>query len=199
MTARWWWLVVLVACADSDGCAGQADDAYFPYADCGNDQVDGAEPCDGYDGVPSCEELGFEDGESVCLPDCTEVDVSGCAIAPSGVVLNEVNSESEAFEVYNAGPVEVTLTGWTAVDRAAPDESGRAFTFPAGEVLQPGEVLLVLPDFGLGSEDLLVLRDATQTVRDAVQWVGGADSQCRMPDGEDWRGCAQSLGELNLP
>jgi hypothetical protein len=139
------------------------------------------------------------------------------------VVINEVSSANDGvlgadpIEIYNAGDVEVDLSGWIMTDDlTAPSDpydpllDDEEFVFADGTVIPAGGFVVVVrgvvPDghpFGLAGEgDDVALMDPALTVMDFVAY--GTDeaaiSYCRMPDGPDgsWQaGCTPSFGASN--
>jgi beta-lactamase superfamily II metal-dependent hydrolase len=120
------------------------------------------------------------------------------------VVISEVfydtpgtDSVEEWIELYNNSPVTVDLGGWKIIDN---NGSGSAYTFPAGETIAPGTYYTVAVNstgfFGLygfdadiygyipglnNDGDVLLLKNKSAAVMDAVGWEGGSTGG--LPDG----------------
>lgn len=134
------------------------------------------------------------------------------------VVLNEISSsDDDAIEIYNAGPGDADLSGWTLTDDLAaptdpydPDADLEKLVFAEGTTLAPGEWLVVIkgmaaPDhpFGLSADgDAVSLLDADLQLVDfsAYGAMEAATSYCRIPDGPDgeWQAdCTATFGDAN--
>lgn len=134
------------------------------------------------------------------------------------VVLNEISSSGDdEIEIYNAGPGDADLSGWTLTDALAapsdpydPDADVEKLVFDAGTTLAAGEWLVVIkgmaaPDhpFGLSADgDAVTLFDADLQIVDfsAYGAMEAATSYCRIPDGPDgeWQAdCTATFGDAN--
>jgi hypothetical protein len=118
------------------------------------------------------------------------------------VVINEVTaSGDDNVELLNVGDAAANLAGWSLSDS---DATNTPYAFASGTTLAPGARLVLVKDtdhtFGLGSDDLLVLRNAQEAVVDQVDWPAGqaAVSYCRIPDGTGtFRVCNATFGAAN--
>lgn len=147
-----------------------------------------------------CEDLGYQSGTIHCTG-CGGVSPANCEPYPSDVVINEVLSSDDVFEVYNAGTTSVMLSSLTVVDRYFPTEE-RALRLTG--ILDPGAFAWFAANvenegFKLDPDEHLTLRDAEGRALDFVEWEGGAETACRMPDGGPWTPeCLESMGATNL-
>jgi hypothetical protein len=174
--------------------------------ECGNGAREPGELCDGADlGDASCASLGGSGGVLACATDCGSFVTGGCDAQVAGVVLNEATSAGDdQIELYNAGGAGVDLGGWTVGDdqEGAPDHT---YTFPQGTTIAAGGYVVLVKDqhhpFGLGKDDLLVLRDADGQERDRIDWAADEAevSFCRIPNGSGLpRSCgAATFGAAN--
>ncbi|MBK8254456.1 MAG: hypothetical protein IPK82_17530 [Polyangiaceae bacterium] len=65
------------------GCSDKCEFDIRP-CQCGNDEIDGSEPCDGTNlNGKTCMSEGFGSGILACTPDCT-LDLSGCSLCQNG-------------------------------------------------------------------------------------------------------------------
>ena len=113
---------------------------------------------------------------------------------PSGVAINEINSQGDDFiELINTGSEPVDLSDWTFTDDKTDrdDDRGR---FEPGTVIEPGQLLLLWGEghaeeafgFGLGGGDAVNLFDGAGEVVDAHTYpdhAGDGLTWSRVPDG----------------
>jgi len=117
--------------------------------DCGNDQIDAGEQCDGANlDTTQCQDLaGFTGGTLACANDCT-FDTAGCVtgIGPGDVVITEImanpdgvaDTNGEWFEVYNDTGAAIDLDGWflsSSDDGTHMIDAGGPLDLPAGGYL----------------------------------------------------------------
>ncbi len=167
---------------------GEANTA-GPTPECGNGSLETTEVCDGDLVGPSCTQVGFVSGDVTCASDCSAVDYSGCVLADSPVVINEVTSTGDdSIELFNTSDEAVSLGGWVLTDGSVLSD-GDPFLFLPGTTL-PAKSFLVLVRgqnhvFGVGAADTLVLRNAAEQIVQVVSWSEGdaAVSYCRVPNG----------------
>lgn len=118
--------------------------------------------------------------------------LSDTVAGEGGLVLNEVapaGDPADWFELYNASPSPIDLTGYTFSDDVAENKGGVV----GDVVLAPGQYLQVLVDeahsasFSLGSDEEMAVFDASGTLIAEVNWDEGAapsgTSWARLPDG----------------
>lgn len=142
-------------------------------------------------------------------------DDTGPAAGP--VVLNEISSSGDdEIEIYNAGPGDADLSGWTLTDDLGapsdpydPDADLEKLVFARGTTLGAGEWLVVPKGdapghpFGLGADgDAVSLLDAELQLIDFASYgaMEAATSYCRIPDGPDgeWQAdCTATFGDAN--
>jgi hypothetical protein len=178
-----------------DGGADLPDDTGTPGA-CGNGIIDPGETCDTAPvGGATCQSLGFRAGTLRCASDCQSNDDRGC----SNVVFNEIesNPSPDWIELYNPGPGQADLSGYTFSDADFADPT-HVYTFPAGTVIPEGGFLVRIEDvdftFGLGASDRVILNAPGGGVIDEVIWTAHAPVVlARCPDGGD------SLVEVGVP
>ncbi|HLP58835.1 MAG TPA: lamin tail domain-containing protein [Candidatus Deferrimicrobium sp.] len=96
----------------------------------------------------------------------------------------------EWIELYNNSPVTVDISGWKIIDN---NGSGSTFTIPAGTLIAPGTYYTIAVDstgfmalYGYDADqygaipsmnndgDVLVLKNKSGTIIDAVAWEGGS-------------------------
>ncbi len=71
-------------CDPGEGCGSCTVDC-GPCPNCGNDQIDSGELCDGTDlNGKDCTTFGYSSGSLDCKNDCTGFDTSGCSSGPGG-------------------------------------------------------------------------------------------------------------------
>jgi hypothetical protein len=114
----------------------------------------------------------------------TALTTHGRAIPGALVVISEVTSDDDdRIELHNAGIAPANLAGWSVVDS---DPSHAPYALPHGTTLAPGAYLVLTRgkahDFGLGTADGLMLRDAHGNTVDITSWHAGAASPswCRL-------------------
>ncbi len=187
------------AWAQCDQTFGAANEAALTA--CGNGVIEDAEVCDGSDlAGNTCTglALGFTGGMLACAPTC-KFDTSDCTTT-SDLVINEVESTTDAIELFNGGDVVVNLSGLILTDArvdAAYDATvdDAELVFASGTMLAPGGYLVVplglgpgQHPFGLDAQgDTITLLNPqpTLTVIDHVTYGDGeaAMSYCRQPNG----------------
>lgn len=184
---------------------------------CGNGLVEDGEACDSADlAGNSCAglEVGYTGGVLVCSPLC-ELDADGCTTT-SDVVINELESTTDAIELYNGGEADVDLSGWALTDENVGVDYDVAadpgvLVFAEGTVLAAGEYLVVprgtdggQHPFGLddGGDTVALVMPMPWTIVDQVTYDDGTAlvSYCRLPNGPGgpWRAdCAPTMGAAN--
>ncbi len=164
---------------------------------CGDGDVAGNEVCDdgGTATGDGCDANCMPEPGYICTttPACDSdaATVSVCAESPCGQPLriNEVHvnglldSQSEWVELYNAGTVPIDLSFFSVGDEETMAGSEGMFTFPAGAMLAPGDVVVAAHsamqfslDFGtvLAKPDYEWDSDTDTTVPDMVANTGWA-------------------------
>ena len=183
---------------------------------CGDGAIGEGEDCDGAElADQTCEglDLGFIGGVLGCSPTCS-FDASMCE-SDSTAALNEIESESDQIEVYNAGNQALDISGWILTDDVVdqdydPVADTEKLVFAPQTSLAAKQFLVVAKGmrpgqhpFGLstGGDTVTLLRPNLEVV-DQVAF--GADeatvSYCRLPDGPGgaWTsGCTPSFGAAN--
>ncbi|HWB81612.1 MAG TPA: lamin tail domain-containing protein [Nannocystaceae bacterium] len=148
----------------------------------------------------------------------TDPSTDDTGVVAGPVVLNEISSSGDdPIEIYNAGPGDADLSGWTLTDDLAapndpydPDADLEKLVFAEGTMLAAGEWLVVIKGmtatdhpFGLSADgDAVTLLDADLQIVDfsAYGAMAAATSYCRIPDGPDgeWQAdCAATFGDAN--
>lgn len=125
----------------------------------------------------------------------------GAIYAQSNILLNEVYSrgtteDPDWIELYNMSPQPVDISGFKIYDNGGKAGTKPKKEFPAGTVVPPLGVLVVVTEdgsasaFGLSSSGEIVwLEDATGAVIDTVAFpaLATTESYARYPDGGEWR------------
>ncbi len=108
---------------------------------CGNDMVEGSEPCDGADlARQDCTTLGFDAGTLACLDDCSDFDTSACINITCG---DDVIDGADVCDGTDLGGNDCTTQGFDAgtlacaADCTAFDTTG-CITFSCGNDLTEG-------------------------------------------------------------
>lgn len=166
--------------AASPGAANPAN----PVVTCGDGALGWTERCDGDDfGGTTCASLGFSGGALACVG-CETIDTSACEAPSAPVVINEVTSAGDdQIELLNRTDASIDLSGWSLRD-----DNDNVWTFPSGRTIEAGAYLVLVKgidhDFGVGSDDLVALRDADGAAIDLCDWQEGDAliSFCRQPD-----------------
>jgi hypothetical protein len=101
------------------------------------------------------------------------------------VKINEVRSDggTDFLELYNSGAA-IDIAGWHFRD----SDPAHGYTFPANTVLAQNAFLALQDDasgfdFGLGSNDSVVLYDAADNIVDSYAWTAHVNTASRCPDG----------------
>ncbi|MCA9705291.1 MAG: PT domain-containing protein [Myxococcales bacterium] len=90
---------------------------------CGNNQIDGAEGCDGAWLFETCQTLGYDSGETSCAVDCT-VDVTGC-----GLCGNDTIDGTEFCDGLDLSGTTCAALGFTAANDLACAESCATYDY----------------------------------------------------------------------
>jgi hypothetical protein len=173
--------------------------------ECGNGEIEFGEICDGENlDKDTCVTLGFSGGNLVCSADCMVIDMGGCTLYQSTVLINEVTSaDTDQIELYNNGPEDVDMTGWILADKRG-KSSKDAYTIPQGTVLAADSFVVFEKSkhfaFGLGGDDAVMLYNTLGLV-DVADYAKdeAVVSFCRKPDGTgDFAVCSEAtFGESN--
>jgi hypothetical protein len=101
------------------------------------------------------------------------------------VKINEVRSDggTDFVELYNSGAA-IDIGGWHFRD----SDPAHVYTFPANTVLAQNAFLALQDDasgfdFGLGSNDSVVLYDAADNIVDSYDWTAHVNTASRCPNG----------------
>lgn len=156
----------------------------------------------------SYDSLGTESTITTTLPNIYNLEAIFEDIDPTEqdrfIVINEImynadkaNDTKDWIELYNAGKQEVNLKGWNLIDE---DTTHPIFKIDKDYIIKPDEYVILTKDsedfkelinidnkifgnfeFGLGGNDILVLKDAEGNLQDSVNyknelpWPIGAD------------------------
>lgn len=111
-------------------------------------------------------------------------DEVGSSVRINEVVAQPTGGTQDWIELYNAGPDEISLSGWVLKDsldgQPHPDHQ---WTLPPGLTILPGTWLLLTSDkelgfpFGLGAQDGVYLYDGAGSLVDSTLWQEGQASE----------------------
>ena len=137
------------------------------------------------------------DGQCNGIEDCDtcETDCGACPVLAPKLVVNEVVATASGggadwVELANIDATPHDLTGWSIQDAG-----GSSYIFPDGTFIPASGYLLLTSDltfsFGLGSEDTVILLDATGKEIDTVDWAAGD-----APEGSSWARIPDKTGSF---